>query len=388
MSDKAGEASPLRFSIVGRFETKVWTKLPGERLRRQLAQQGITEEVEEKALPREPGAVLLLRADAVLDGPVLAGLVAAPNVLLSASDPAERAALAIHAPAGLASAAAAVLRAGTAQWAPEPLYRADPEALCSAYWKGLRKKEIPYALRLTPDNRQAVEWRMFMGTYKGATDFVTKWLWPRPAFYVTKICAATGLTPNFVTFLSLLLVLGALYGFWIGLWLPALAAGWLMTFLDTVDGKLARITLTSSKFGNAFDHGIDLVHPPFWYVAWAVGLQASAHPLSDSLLWWSLGTILAGYILQRVLEGLSILFFDIEIHIWRPIDSAFRQITARRNPNLALLTLFTLAGRPDWGFLAVAIWTGVCLLLHGLQLLQARIAWRRDGALKSWMAQG
>ena len=44
-----------------------------------------------------------------------------------------------------------------------------------------------------------------------------------------------------------------------------------MTFLDTVDGKLARTTLTSSKWGDIFDHGIDLVHPPFWYVAWGAG---------------------------------------------------------------------------------------------------------------------
>ena len=44
--------------------------------------------------------------------------------------------------------------------------------------------------------------------------------------------------------------------------------------------------------------------------------------------------------------------------------------------------------RPDWGLLAVALWTGACLVLHGLQLLQAWVAWRRDGTLVSWMAQG
>src|SRR3546814_2416912 len=47
-------------------------------------------------------------------------------------------------------------------------------------------------------------------------------------------------------------------GFWTGL-----AAAWIMTFLDTVDGKLARVTLASSRWGNAYDHGIDLIHPPF-----------------------------------------------------------------------------------------------------------------------------
>src|SRR3546814_10469962 len=94
---------------------------------------------------------------------------------------------------------------------------------------------------------------MFMGTYKGATDLVTKWVWPWPAFHATKLCARLGITPNQVTFASLLLVIAAFYWFWHGNWWPGLLAAWGMTFLDTVDGKLARITLKSSKLGNVFD---------------------------------------------------------------------------------------------------------------------------------------
>jgi hypothetical protein len=76
----------------------------------------------------------------------------------------------------------------------------------------------------------------------------------------------------------------------------------------------------------------------------------------------------------------------LEIHIWRKIDTVFRQITARRNPNLVILTAFTLSGRPDWGLIAVAWWTVICLVLHGLQLLQALFA-QRSGPLESWMAK-
>jgi phosphatidylglycerophosphate synthase len=47
-----------------------------------------------------------------------------------------------------------------------------------------------------------------------------------------------------------------------------------MTLLDTVDGKLARVTVASSKFGHVLDHGVDIVHPPFWYLAWGLGLGA------------------------------------------------------------------------------------------------------------------
>src|SRR3546814_5608995 len=80
------------------------------------------------------------------------------------------------------------------------------------------------------------------------------------------------------------MVIAAVYRLWHGNWWPGLLAAWGMTFLDTVDGKLARITLKSSKLGNVFDHGIDLVHPPFWYWAWAAGLQNGPHALSEPTL--------------------------------------------------------------------------------------------------------
>ena len=91
-----------------------------------------------------------------------------------------------------------------------------------------------------------------MGTYKGATDFVTKWLWPRPAFHVTKLCARLGITPNAVTAVSLVMVIAAFYWFLKGNWLPGLIAAWLMTFLDTVDGKLARVTMTLQQIRQCF----------------------------------------------------------------------------------------------------------------------------------------
>lgn len=369
-------------AIVGQADPQVWCTGTAARLHRQLTRAGATPVLEEGSLAQEPGAVLLLRSDAVIDGPLLQALLTAPGtVLLSTDDPAG-VPLAVHAPAGRAAAAAEVLRRDSAEVLPEGLQAVTSAGLGASYWQALRKREEPYALLLRPERLKAIEWRMFMGTYKGATDFVTKWLWPRPAFHVTKLCARLGITPNQVTALSAVLVVAAFYWFWQGQWLPGLLAAWGMTFLDTVDGKLARITLQSSKWGNVFDHGIDLVHPPFWYWAWGVGLQQTIGPDSLVLL---LAVIVAGYVLQRVLEGIAIWRLGLEIHVWRKVDTWFRLFTARRNPNLALLTLCTLLGRPDWGLIAVALWTALCLLLHLLQLLQALLAARR-GKLRSWMA--
>src|SRR3546814_1645470 len=67
--------------------------------------------------------------------------------------------------------------------------------------------------------------------------------------------------------------------------------------------------------------------------------------------------MLAGYGLGRLCEGYFIRRFGFSIFVWRRFDSLSRLITARRNPNMILLGLGWLAGRPDIGLLAVVLWT-------------------------------
>jgi phosphatidylglycerophosphate synthase len=231
-----------------------------------------------------------------------------------------------------------------------------------------------------------IEWRMFKGAYKGVTDFVTKWFWPWPAFFVTRWCAAARITPNAVTAASFVMVLVALWLFVAGYFALGVIAAWFMTFLDTVDGKLARVTLTSSKWGNVFDHGIDLIHPPFWYFGWYYGIAALG--LESAWQVPALWIIVLGYVLGRLQEGFFLWRFKVEIHAWRAIDSWFRLFTARRNPNLAIITAAVVAGRVDIGFLAVAVWTILSLAFHFLRIGQAIAAKARGEAVQSWLMDG
>lgn len=367
---------------------RVWHEASDDRLKRALAQQGITRFLKQDELTEVSGGIILIRPDIVIDGPALKALMDCPGVVLLSSRPDSGIPVAAHVSPELALMAATVLTSLYCSMLPDGMRAVTSEELASTYWQALRKRETPYVMTVSEPDIRAVEWRMFLGTYKGATDFVTKWLWPRPAFYVTQLCAKFGITPNQVTSLSLVLVFGALYWFYNGDWIPGLIAAWIMTFLDTVDGKLARITLNSSKFGNVFDHSIDLITPPFWYAAWGMGVMAGTYALGQSAFVLVLGIIIAGYVVQRIVEGISIAWFKIEIHVWRPVDTFFRQITARRNPNLVLLTFGAIAGRPDWGLIAVAAWTAISLGVHLLQIVQAAMVMRRDGRLVSWMALG
>lgn len=357
--------------VVGASPLRIWGLPSEQRLRRQLARAGAT--VDGSAAAR----AVLLRADWVYDDAIVRGLVTAGEdlALTIASE-----CVALSVSAARTEAAQTALGAGHAPPATRAVTLSE---IASGYNEALRKREPPYLLRLDAGALPAIEQRIFGGAYKGVTDLVTRYAWPRPARAVTRLCARAGITPNQVTGASLLLVLLATGLFWSGHYALGLLAAWPMTFLDTVDGKLARVTVNSSRFGNAFDHSIDLIHPPFWWWAWIAGLPAAGLPLAQFPA--VLGVIVGGYVLQRLEEGLFIVLFGMDMHVWRPFDSRFRLVTARRNPNLLLLTASALAGRPDLGILGVAAWTAVSLVVHTLRLVQAALA-RRRGPLQSWLA--
>jgi phosphatidylglycerophosphate synthase len=368
---KAAE-TPLAVTV-GASGVKVWGMTSQARLGRTYARLGLPE----GSLADAPtqGTVLLAHAGWVFDEALIRALAQRPGTVL-ADD--AGIAVAAHGPAAQAVATAKGLESGTL--VGERITAID---LIGAYNSALRKREPPVLERLTPQTVGRVEKRLFQGSYKGVTDLVTKYVWPAPARVVTRWCALIGITPNQVTFASLVLVFLAMWLFWTGQFGWGLAAAWVMTFLDTVDGKLARVTLNSSPLGNVFDHGIDLIHPPFWWAAWVVGVQMGPYPLPyvDLILW----VVVGGYVIQRMLEGIFLAAFKVEMHAWRPFDSFFRLITARRNPNLILLTLATLAGRPDLGMIAVAAWTALSLLVHAVQVLQAALTPR--GAVVSWLSR-
>ena len=263
--------------------------------------------------------------------------------------------------------------------------RIEPEALVNPYDDRLQKYEPARVWQIRADNREALERELFSSSYKGVTDLVTKWVWPLPARWATKFCAGLGIKPNHVTGLSLALAVLAGVAFWCGHFATGLALGWCMTFLDTVDGKLARVTLTSSRFGDLLDHCLDLIHPPLWYIAWGVGLGAAALPVELTPL---VLLMLAGYIGGRLCEGAFQLWIaQFPIFLWQPVDSLSRLITARRNPNLLLLSASLLAGRPELGLLSIIVWH----LLSTLFLLyRLGMAWKMKqerGPLQCWLAE-
>ncbi len=326
-----------------------------------------------------PGRAMLLASMRFAWDPAwLKAMRARPGTMLTLAGEA----VMVHVPvdANLAAAAAALEDGQVAD-----SYELLPAETAELSYSELRKRERPFVLYLEPSNPEPVERAAYDAAYKGVTDVLTLYLWRKPAFHLTRWAARAGLAPNAVTLVGAILCIIAFFLFWRGDYWLGVLSGFIFMVLDTVDGKLARVTGASSKWGEVFDHGIDLVHPPFWYWAWEHGLAAYGRPLEPVFATMVLWTIVGGYVAQRVIEGIFIKRLKIEIHVWRPIDSKFRLVTARRNPNMVILAAALLFCRPELGLELVAWWTLASLIFHAVRLAQASERTGRGERIVSWL---
>ena len=359
---------------VGSNETRLWGLTAYERLRRIASAQGMSVDGED--------AVILANLDHVWDpawlrmvrdrADCIVTQVGVP-VLAHVTDPAMR------------QRVAEAMRKRTPLGDTTGLHVTAQEESGDMVNDQLRKRERPFMDRLVPETVLPLERASYFGAYKGVTDILTKYLWPEWALVLTRWAARFGITPNMVTALGAALCVAATILFYEGWYWTGLAAGLVFMVLDTVDGKLARCTITSSWWGNVFDHGIDLVHPPFWWYAWGVGLVAYGRPLDERTFWAVMAAIIGGYVVQRLIEGVFMRRYGMHIHVWEKFDSQFRLITARRNPNMVILFASLLVMRPDWGILAVAGWTVLSCIVHFVRLVQAMGVSARGRPIASWL---
>lgn len=367
MEDMISHA-PLSVRSIGTNPTRIWGMTSDERLRRIARAQKLS------TRPRDGGPVLLVAASHVFEPAWLKFMADRPGQVLTLNG--EK--VIAHVPGDGAGADGDAF--------PEGLEEVRAEDHRVFYNVVLRKREEPVIEKLTRDSVKRIERATYFGAYKGVTDVLTKYLWPEWALVLTRIAARIGMSPNMVTSIGAILCVAATYYFWYGQYWTGMALGLVFMVLDTVDGKLARCTITSSKWGDIFDHGIDLVHPPFWWWAWAVGLASWGLAFTHLEFALVMIAIVAGYVVQRLIEGAFIQrFAGMHIHVWEKIDSDFRLITARRNPNMVILFVSTIFNRPDIGLIAVAVWTVLSCVFHAVRLVQALRRRKKGIKIRSWL---
>ena len=363
---------------------RIWGIRSGQRIERVLKTSGESTRIHDLSVLKSNDSVLIFDGGYLFDDRLIRYLATTPNLILQLEAEGKRVTVAAHVSASLAYQALEGIGEISGAESLSGVKTQTLETLPISFQTKLRKSAPPFVLPISAEKTGDLERRLYDWSYKGVTDLITKWVWPVPALWMVRQCVRFGIRPNHVTGIGLALVIlgGALFA--CGQYAWGLLAGWVMTFLDTVDGKLARVTVTSSRLGHYLDHIIDIIHPPIWYVLWGVGLGMS-YP--DSGGWVSFVTwcILIGYVVGRLTEGLfKRTLGEFGIFCWRPVDSYFRLITGRRNPNLLLLTAGVLLGRPDLGLVAVAFWTAWTSLFLLVRLGMAGYTRITQGPLQAW----
>jgi len=238
------------------------------------------------------------------------------------------------------------------------------------------RRTLPFYLFKVTDaaERKAVERFLFWSNYKGSTDFFTKYVYPPLVWLSVRPLARLRVHPNWVTAISILLTLAVVPLAATGHFLAGFLCAYGMSVLDSVDGKLARLTFTDSKLGNILDHGLDLVHPPFWYCAWAYGLTLGTGPegggdLSSPVFQASLW-MLGLYVLDRLILKIYPSRFGRGLHTHAPMDGFVRTFISRRNINLPLFTVGYYVWLGVETIYLILAWQALTCLYHGL-----RTAW-------------
>ncbi|HWT96145.1 MAG TPA: CDP-alcohol phosphatidyltransferase family protein [Terriglobales bacterium] len=234
-----------------------------------------------------------------------------------------------------------------------------------SFVRNLRRHTPFYLFSVTtPDHRRKIERFLFWSNYKGSTDFFTKYVYPPLVWMLVPPLARARVHPNVVTIISIILTFVAVPLFAGGYFFWGFVCAYTMSVLDSVDGKLARLTFTDSPIGNILDHGLDLVHPPFWYCAWAWGLSGGDWhaPVFTASLW-----MLGLYVLDRLILKIYPTIFGRGLHTHAKLDAVVRTFISRRNINLPLFTIGYPLGFGVETIYIIVAWQALTCLYHGLR---------------------
>ena len=246
------------------------------------------------------------------------------------------------------------------------------------------RRTLPYYLFTVdgPERAAKLERFLFWSNYKGSTDIFTRYVYPPLVWLAVRPLARWRVHPNWVTLLSIVLALGAIPCWANGWFITGFLMAYGMSVLDSVDGKLARLTFTDSVSGNYLDHGLDMVHPPLWYLSWAYGLGVAAEgwgsPLGQGAI-----AIFALYVIDRLVLKIYPYVFKRAFHTHSRMDGLVRSFIARRNISLPLFTIGYLIGLGREAFFLIVAWQAATTLYHGARtfwILCIEKAQRKDRA--------
>ena len=193
----------------------------------------------------------------------------------------------------------------------------------------------------TPESLSLGKKHLLTGLAKRGGDGIISRRLNRPlSRRISRLLAATPLTPNAITVLSFLSCLGGAFLFGLGIYGWTVVAGFLVQWasvLDGCDGEIARLKFRRSRFGAWFDTVLDR----YADVAVVVGISYGywlAHP--RPLVWLAGAVALAGFVLASYAKK------EYALRFRRRRPGGVLSNLAKRDVRLFALFLGALVNRP------------------------------------------
>ena len=231
-----------------------------------------------------------------------------------------------------------------------------------SYIPALRRTATPFLARLGPGvSVRHLENEMYEQTFKGAMDFIATYIYRIPVRELVRWLAPTRVTPNHITAISVICSFGALALFAMNwLWLGLLVA---FTFIiaDSLDGKLARLTIRLSPAAGHVDHITSPLFESGYYIAWGWHLSAGDFTALPGLAGWFL---FACFGLDRIVTSIFGLRFHRSLLDYKAWDARFHLIAARRTVNLFIMLLGLTVQQPVVALYIIAIWMCITMCWH------------------------
>ena len=229
-----------------------------------------------------------------------------------------------------------------------------------SYWEAMHGDVPLHLYQVTDDTSAEVGWKILLDhVQKRTLELPAQYFDPTFENLLLRRLAGTSVTANLVTLATGLLgfVVAALY-----------YSGWLrvgvllaifVEVLDGVDGKLARITWTTSRAGE-YEHILDFFYENSWYLALGLHLRhGSPYALKAALL------MMLFDLADNVAYSLMDVRLGPKLDNASPFLARFRLIAGRRNIYNWLFLVGFFLGFPNYAFFLAVVWAGITAAIHG-----------------------
>ena len=229
-----------------------------------------------------------------------------------------------------------------------------------AYWESMHG-EVPLHLHRVASDLAAEEaWDILLDYIQRRTlELPARYFDPLFENLIVRRLAPTAITANQVTLLTTVLgfAVAALY---VSGWLRAgVILAILVEVLDGVDGKLARITRTTSKAGE-YEHILDFFYENSWWLALGRFLFRNGRPFA----WIAALTMVAFDLTDNIVYSIADVRWGRSVDNATPFLARFRLVAGRRNIYSWLFLPGFFLGAPAVSFYLAVAWAGITAAIH------------------------